>query len=82
VAAWRTAALAQLGRTAEATAEGARFLSRVRANWFGAEPATDQAIVRWLLHLYPIRRREDWERLRDGLQAAGLVTEGAQHHGW
>jgi tetratricopeptide (TPR) repeat protein len=72
VAAWRTAALAHLGHSAEAAAEGARFLSRTRANWFGAEPATDEAIVRWLLHLYPIRRREDWERLRDGLQGAGL----------
>ena len=76
VAAWRTAALANLGRTAEAAAEGARFLSRTRANWFGAEPATDERIVRWLLHLYPIRRRTDWERLRDGLRGAGLPAEG------
>lgn len=72
VAAWRTAALAHLGRDAEASAEGKRFLSRTRANWFGAEPATDEAIVNWLLHLYPIRRSEDWERLHDGLVAAGL----------
>jgi DNA-binding SARP family transcriptional activator/TolB-like protein len=79
VAAWRTAALAHLGRSAEAEAEGARFLSRVRANWFGDKPATDEAIVRWLLHLYPIRRRADWERLRDGLQAAGLPTAGTDH---
>jgi len=79
VAAWRTAALAQLGRTAEATAEGARFLSRVRANWFGAQPVSDEAIVGWLLHLYPIRRRDDWERLRDGLQAAGLPTGGVEY---
>jgi DNA-binding SARP family transcriptional activator/TolB-like protein len=79
VAAWRTAALAHLGRTAEATAEGTRFLSRIRARWFGDKPATDEAIVRWLLHLYPIRRRADWERLRDGLQAAGLPAGGKEH---
>ncbi len=79
VAAWRTATLAHLGRTAEAVAEGARFLSRARSNWFGAEPATDEAIVRWLLHLYPIRHRADWERLRDGLKAAGLPTNGTEH---
>jgi TolB-like protein/tetratricopeptide (TPR) repeat protein len=79
VAAWRTAALAQLGRTAEAAAEGARFLSRVRANWFGRQPASDEAIVSWLLHLYPIRIRANWERLRDGLQAAGLPTGGAEY---
>ena len=79
VAAWRTATLAHLGRTAEAAAEGARFLSRARANWYGTEPATDENIVRWLLHLYPIRHRADWERLRDGLQAAGLPTIGSDH---
>jgi DNA-binding SARP family transcriptional activator/TolB-like protein len=76
VAAWRTAALAHLGRTAEAAAEGARFLSRTRANWFGAGPATDERIVQWWLHLYPIRRRADWERLRDGLRGAGLPAQG------
>jgi len=81
VAAWRTAALAHLGRSAEAAAEGQRFLSRIRANWFGAEPPTDEAIVRWLLHLYPLRRREDWERFRDGLRAAGLPTRRTEHYG-
>jgi tetratricopeptide (TPR) repeat protein len=79
VAAWRAATLAHLGRTTEAAAEGARFLSRVRSNWFSTEPATDEAIVRWLLHLYPIRHRADWERLRDGLAAAGLPTGGNEH---
>jgi len=79
VAAWRTAALAHLGRDTEAAAEGARFLSRARTNWFGTGPATDEAIVEWLLHLYPIRRQEDWERLRDGLRAAGLPTGRIEH---
>jgi DNA-binding SARP family transcriptional activator len=81
VAAWRTAALAHLGRSAEAAAEGQRFLSRTRANWFGAEPPTDEKIVQWLLHLYPLRRREDWERFRDGLRAAGLPTRQTEHYG-
>lgn len=79
VAAWRTAALAHLGRTNEAAAEGARFLSRIRANWFGDKPATDEAIVGWLLHIYPLRRLADWERLRDGLQMAGLPTGHSTH---
>ena len=81
VAAWRTAALAHLGRNAEAAAEGQRFLSRARANWFGAGPATDEAIVDWLLHLYPIRRCDDWERLRDGLITAGLPAGMAIYTG-
>jgi tetratricopeptide (TPR) repeat protein len=79
VAAWRTAALAHLGREAEAAAEARRFLSRTRASWFGAGPATDEAIVNWLLHLYPLRRCDDWERLRDGLVAAGLPAGVATH---
>lgn len=80
--AWQAAALAHLGRTGEAAAEAARFLVAIRENWFGAEPATDERIVRWLLHLYPISRRGDWDRLRDGLRLAGLSTDGAEHHHW
>ncbi len=79
---WRAACLAHLGRNQEAAAEAQRFLARIRANWFGDQPATDEAIVRWMLHLYPINRREDWERLRDGLRAAGLPTGGTDHHAW
>jgi hypothetical protein len=79
VPAWKTAALAHLGRADEASAEANRFLTRIRANWFGVEPPTDEAIVRWLLHLYPIRQSADWERLRDGLKAAGLPTDGSEH---
>jgi tetratricopeptide (TPR) repeat protein len=78
VAAWRTASLSHLGRTAEATAEGARFITRVRANWFGSVPATDHAITHWFLHAHPIRHHADWSRLRDGLQAAGLPVEGCE----
>jgi DNA-binding SARP family transcriptional activator len=81
-AAWRVAALAHLGQFDAAAAEADRFLAGIRANWFGAEAATEKAVVRWLLHLYPISRREDWERLRDGLRLARLPTDGAEHHGW
>ena len=72
VSAWRAAALAQLGRVNEATKEAARFIARIRANWFGTGPASDEAIMKWMLHLYPFRRREDWEHLRDGLCRASL----------
>ncbi len=82
VPAWRAAALARLGRNEQAAAQIAQFIARVRANWHGAEPATDAAIMRWLLHLYPISRQEDWERLRDGLRAAGAPVEGSHHHEW
>jgi tetratricopeptide (TPR) repeat protein len=49
--AWRVAALANLGHAGQAAEEADRFLAGIRANWFGAAPATDAAIVRWLLHL-------------------------------
>ncbi len=72
VPAWRAAALAQLGRLSEAMAAAAGFLARIRANWFGTGPPTDEAIMKWILHVYPFKRREDWEHLRDGLARASL----------
>jgi hypothetical protein len=80
--AWQAAALAHLGRHEEAAAQAAGFLATSRQNWFGDEPPTDETIVRWLLHLYPISRRGDWARLRDGLRLAGLPTGTAEHHNW
>jgi class 3 adenylate cyclase/DNA-binding SARP family transcriptional activator len=82
VAGWRAAALAHLGRVAEAEAELTKFIARVRSNWCGDWPVTDAAIMRWQLHLYPVSRRDDWERLRDGLRLAGAPVEGLDHHDW
>ena len=80
--AWRAAALAQLGRRQEAATDAARFIAGVSANWFGTGPPTEAAIVKWFLHAYPISRGQDWERLRDGLDRAGLPTSSAEHHVW
>jgi len=80
--AWAASALSHLGRADQAAEQAQRFLARIRVNWFGATPPTDEAITQWLLHLYPIRRREDWERLRDGLRGAGLPVGGMAHHMW
>jgi tetratricopeptide (TPR) repeat protein len=82
VPAWRAAAFAMLGRPAEAAAEAARFVERVRLNWYGTQPATEEAIMRWLLHIHPIGRREDWIQLRDGLARAGLPTGSIEHNIW
>jgi TolB-like protein len=70
--AWKAAALGHLGRTAEAKAEGRRFVELIRSNWHGRCPPEDEAIAAWLLHCFPIRERESWERLRDGLRLAGV----------
>ena len=39
-------------------------------------------MARWFLHAFPIRRREDWERLRDGFAGAGAPVMGITHEGW
>jgi DNA-binding SARP family transcriptional activator/TolB-like protein len=80
--AWRAAALAHLGEKAAALAGAQRFLNAVRSCWFGEEPPTDEAIGQWLLHLFPIGKADDWERLRDGVATAGIPHGGARHHGW
>jgi hypothetical protein len=80
--AWRAAALAQLGRTREAADDAATFVNLIRKQWFGAEPAADKLILRWMLHLYPISRREDWERLRDGLRLAGMPVGDIEYRSW
>jgi DNA-binding SARP family transcriptional activator/TolB-like protein len=80
--AWRAAALAHLGEQTAAREGAQRFMNLVRSSWFGDEPPTDEAIGRWLLYMYPIANEEDWERLRDGVAAAGIPHGGARHHGW
>lgn len=73
VAAWRAAALSNLGRAEAARAERATFLAEVRAAWAGPEPAAEATATRWLLHLYPLSCEADRQRLRNGLAAAGLI---------
>lgn len=76
--AWKAAALFHLGRRDEAEAEGKRFLALVRSRWQGKEPPTDDNIARWFMHLYPIRRQQQWERLREGLSGAGVPVPKAE----
>ena len=82
VMAWRAAALANLGRVAAARREVGRFHESVRANWINNEPATDQMIARWFLQSYPLRLPATWQRLRDGLAAAGCAVDGLTHAEW
>jgi DNA-binding SARP family transcriptional activator/TolB-like protein/Tfp pilus assembly protein PilF len=80
--AWRAAALAHLGNIREAQNTARQFLNLARSSWFSEEPPTDEAIGRWLLHMFPISTEADWTRLRDGVAAAGIPHGGARHHGW
>lgn len=81
VSAWRAAALAQLGRVTEAATAAAEFIAKVRTNWFGDGPPTNEAITKWMLHVYPFRRYEDWEHFRDGLARASLPVGAIEQHG-
>jgi len=78
--AWTAAAHFHAGHRREAAQDAKRFLALIRARWFGAAGPSDENIMRWFLHQYPISRRQDWERLRDGLSGAGLVVTAAEQH--
>nr|WP_294513660.1 BTAD domain-containing putative transcriptional regulator [uncultured Rhodopila sp.] len=80
--AWRAAALAHLGEKLKARDTAQQFLNLARSSWFGEEPPADEAIGRWLLHMFPISVEAHWSRLRDGVAAAGIPHGGARHHGW
>lgn len=80
--AWRAAALYRLGRHQEARESAQRFLANIRNAWRGDRQPTDETIVRWLLHLYPISERAVWESLRDALRGAGLPAGAAQYGSW
>lgn len=75
---WRTAALALLGRLPQAQAAASYFLAFIRQRWRAKAPCTDQAILRWFLHSFPIREQEARERLREALLMAGLPADGPE----
>jgi DNA-binding SARP family transcriptional activator len=79
---WKASALYHAGRPDEAAVESRQFIERMQSQWFGSDPPTQQAVTRWFLHLFPIKEREGWERLRDGLAGAGAPTAGIRHHEW
>ncbi len=71
-AAWKAAALTQLGQHDAARAEWRRFVALVSQDWHGDGPPNHAAITRWLLQGFPIKSQDDWERLRDGIPSAGV----------
>lgn len=79
---WGCAAKAHIGRLHEAKADFERALEWVAADWHGQQPPTRDSMARWLLHVFPIAIRGDWERLAAGLAAAGAPTEGIEFGVW
>lgn len=80
--AWRAAARARLGQSKLARDELRHFIDGLRPQWKTESPATDANIIRWLLHLYPIMDKLEWEHLRTGLADAGAPVEGIGHAMW
>ncbi len=72
IGAWKAAALALLGEAEAATRAGEHFLDVIRGHWFGDEPATDEAILRWLMHAFPLADARVKADLSRGLVLAGL----------
>ena len=79
---WGCAAKAHVGRLNEARTEFERTLERVAADWHGQLAPTRDSMTRWLLHVFPIAIRGDWERLAAGLAAAGAPVEGIEFGVW
>lgn len=82
VPAFKCAALFHLGQHDAAVVELERFFTTVAARWTSREPARREMMTRWLLHMFPIAHRNDWERLKDGLAGAGAPVDGIDHHQW
>lgn len=82
VAGFKTSALFHLGDRKAAGAELERFYRMIRGRWVGSESASKSNIARWFLTTFPIKRSEDWHRLKDGLAGAGAPVEGLEHHSW
>jgi DNA-binding SARP family transcriptional activator/TolB-like protein len=79
---YKAAALFHIGDRDGAAVELKRFFETARRRWVGSEPASEANIARWFLHLVPMKRPEDWQRLRDGLAGAGAPVEGLAHDRW
>lgn len=73
---WKVSALCHLGETEKAAQELKRFYTMVAKRWCGSSHPTEEAMARWFLHLFPMRRMEDWEHLREGLAGAGAPVAG------
>jgi len=79
---YKAAALYHLGDRATATTELRRYTDLIRSRWVGEHPSTEANIMRWLLTMIPIKRPEDWRRVRDGLAGAGACVDGLTHDRW
>ena len=69
---WRAAALGQLGLKTEARKTASLFVDTVADLWRGDAACTEEEVVRWFLHCFPIKAVRDLDHLKEGLHLAGL----------
>lgn len=72
--AWHAAALAMAGKIEDAKPKMETFLKRSMERWHGQKDPTPADIGRWLVHAFPIRKKEDYDNFVKGLQLAGLES--------
>lgn len=82
VPAYKAAALYHMGERALGVEELANFVGVTRARWIGAREPSDENILCWLLSMIPIKRPEDWERVRHGLAGLGAPVARLAHNAW
>ena len=70
--AWRAAALAQIGEVEHARSHMQSFIEEAKGRWRSDVEASDENIGKWLVDAFPIKNLADQNRLREGLQKAGL----------
>ncbi len=80
--AWRAASYYHLGHKDRAREEATLCLNHVRERWHSDTTPTDSDIASWILQLFPIRHKTDWQRLKSGLGGAGIPVEDANHINW
>ncbi len=80
--AWRAASYYHLGEEERAREEASRCLKFVRNRWHSDSKPTDGDIASWILQLFPIRHKSDWQHLKTGLGGAGVPVDTAHHISW
>jgi tetratricopeptide (TPR) repeat protein len=79
---WVSAAHAQLGQLDIARSTLTRAVAAIKAAWHGQQPPSETDVHHWMMHINPIILKRDWERLQQGLLAAGAPVENEQFGVW
>lgn len=69
---WRAAALGHIGSRREAEEAGQQFMDFIRPRWRGKVPCEPTQVANWFLQQCPIKEKATRDRIREGLEIAGL----------